>query len=115
MRTELVKHILLEFLEITPTDTDAIAALQERVRAVLAGKGTAPEHLTASDIAAIFQVDLKTVHNWTERKGLPSFRTPGRHLRFRRSDVIDYAKKYKYPLPEWLTSGGPAPASSSTS
>lgn len=41
----------------------------------------------ASELAKLFSVDLKTIHNWTNKGRIPSFRTPGRHLRFHAKDV----------------------------
>lgn len=51
---------------------------------------TERQFLTATDLARLCEVDLKTIHNWCEREGalaLPHFRTPGRHLRFRREEI----------------------------
>ena len=39
-----------------------------------------PELFTASDVARFCQVDLKTIHNWSEKGEIRHFRTPGRHL-----------------------------------
>ena len=55
------------------------------------------ELFTASEVARFCQVDLKTIHNWAERGEVRHFRTPGRHLRFRRVDVLDFLRKYGYP------------------
>ncbi len=60
------------------------------------------ELFTASDVARFCQVDLKTIHNWAERGEIRHFRTPGRHMRFRRADVIDFLRKYGYPVPAAL-------------
>lgn len=62
---------------------------------------------TASQIARFCQVDLKTIHNWADRGQIAHFRTPGRHLRFRRPHVLDFLRKYGYPIPEELESGRP--------
>ena len=62
---------------------------------------------TASQIARFCQVDLKTIHNWADRGQIPHFRTPGRHLRFRRPHVLDFLRKYGYPIPEELESERP--------
>jgi excisionase family DNA binding protein len=43
--------------------------------------------LTTGDVAVIFGVTLTTVKRWAEDGRLPSFRTPGRHYRFRLEDV----------------------------
>ncbi|MGB5194473.1 MAG: helix-turn-helix domain-containing protein [Polyangiales bacterium] len=62
---------------------------------------------TASQIARFCQVDLKTIHNWADRGQIPHFRTPGRHLRFRRPHVLDFLRKYGYPIPEELDAERP--------
>ncbi len=66
-----------------------------------------PELFTASDVARFCQVDLKTIHNWADKGEIRHFRTPGRHLRFRRLDVLDFLRKYGYPIPEVLKMGKP--------
>jgi excisionase family DNA binding protein len=58
------------------------------------------ELFTASDVARFCQVDLKTIHNWADKGEIRHFRTPGRHLRFRRLDVLDFLRKYGYAIPE---------------
>ncbi|MEO7093136.1 MAG: helix-turn-helix domain-containing protein, partial [Polyangiales bacterium] len=60
------------------------------------------ELFTASDVARFCQVDLKTIHNWADKGEIRHFRTPGRHLRFRRLDVLDFLRKYGYAIPEAL-------------
>lgn len=57
---------------------------------------------TAADLARFCEVDLKTVHNWTARTRIKHFRTPGRHLRFRRADVIDFLRRNGYSVPPEL-------------
>jgi len=66
-----------------------------------------PELFTASEFAHFCGVDMKTIHNWAEKGQIRHFRTPGRHLRFRRLDVIDFLRKFGYPIPESLRSGKP--------
>ena len=65
-----------------------------------AGASHPPDLFTASDVARFCQVDLKTIHNWADKGEIPHFRTPGRHLRFRRLDVFDFLRKYGYAIPE---------------
>lgn len=62
---------------------------------------------TASQIARFCQVDLKTIHNWADRGQIAHFRTPGRHLRFQRPHVLDFLRKYGYPIPDELDAGRP--------
>ena len=63
---------------------------------------TAQNLFTASQVARFCQVDLKTIHNWADRGEIDHFRTPGRHLRFRQPDVLDFLRRYGYPIPQEL-------------
>jgi|HubBroStandDraft_2_1064218.scaffolds.fasta_scaffold37293_4 hypothetical protein len=69
----------------------------------------APRHrmLSATDLARFCDVDLKTVHNWEKRGKIRGMRTTGRHLRFRRLDVVDFLRAYGFALPEALRHGRP--------
>jgi excisionase family DNA binding protein len=67
----------------------------------------AADLFTASDVARFCQVDLKTIHNWADKGEIPHFRTPGRHLRFRRLDVLDFLRKYGYAIPDVLRQSKP--------
>ena len=58
--------------------------------------------LTASDLAALCEVDLKTIHNWVDRGRIAHFRTPGRHLRFRAVDVTEFLRAWGYTVPREL-------------
>jgi len=73
----------------------------------MAKRGQPKELFTASEVARFCQVDLKTIHNWADRGEIRHFRTPGRHLRFRRVDVLDFLRKYGYPVPDVLQQGRP--------
>jgi excisionase family DNA binding protein len=55
--------------------------------------------LTASDVAELCEVDLKTIHNWVDRGCIPHFRTPGRHLRFQAIDVANFLREWGYAIP----------------
>jgi excisionase family DNA binding protein len=65
------------------------------------------ELFTASQLARLCHVDLKTIHNWADKGEVRHFRTPGRHLRFRRADVIEFLRKFGYPIPDSLRTGKP--------
>lgn len=58
--------------------------------------------LTASDLATLCEVDLKTIHNWVDRGRIAHFRTPGRHLRFREADVAGFLRTWGYSVPREL-------------
>jgi excisionase family DNA binding protein len=62
---------------------------------------------TASDVARFCGVDHKTVHNWTARGKLRHHRTEGRHLRFRRLDLIEFLRRYGYAVPDELREDRP--------
>jgi excisionase family DNA binding protein len=63
-------------------------------------KMNADDLFTAPQVAKICSTDLKTIHNWVNRGEIKSFRTPGRHLRFRRQDILDFLDRFGYPIPE---------------
>jgi excisionase family DNA binding protein len=50
--------------------------------------GDAPHLLRSHEVASIFDVTERTVINWAAAGKLPSLRTIGGHLRFRRDDVM---------------------------
>lgn len=50
--------------------------------------GDAPQLLRSHEVATIFDVTERTVINWAAAGKLPSLRTIGGHLRFRRDDVM---------------------------
>jgi excisionase family DNA binding protein len=62
---------------------------------------------TAQAVADFCEVDLKTVHHWADRGKVPHFRTEGRHLRFRRNDVVRFLRAHGYPLPDALVRARP--------
>jgi excisionase family DNA binding protein len=55
---------------------------------------------TAPQLAKLCSTDLKTIHNWVSRGEIKFFRTPGRHLRFRRDDIVEFLTKFGYPVPD---------------
>jgi hypothetical protein len=56
----------------------------------------------ASQVAELWDVDLKTVHNWVERGDIEAFSTPGRHLRFRRRSLLHFLRRYDMAIPREL-------------
>lgn len=45
------------------------------------------EVMTPAEVAAMFKVDPKTVTRWARDGKLSSFRTPGGHRRYKRTEV----------------------------
>ncbi|MBX3191766.1 MAG: helix-turn-helix domain-containing protein [Labilithrix sp.] len=70
----------------------------------------APSVYSAQAVADFCEVDLKTVHHWADRGRIVHHRTEGRHLRFRRNDVVRFLRAHGYPLPEGLTRARPTVA-----
>jgi excisionase family DNA binding protein len=70
-------------------------------------RATQTRLLRATQVAKFCNVDLKTIHNWANRGKIPCCRTPGRHLRFRRLDVVDFLRAYRFAFPEALRQGRP--------
>jgi excisionase family DNA binding protein len=62
----------------------------------------APPLYTVSDLARFCQVDTKTILNWAAKNRIAHVRTPGRHLRFRRLDVIDFLREHGWGVPDAL-------------
>lgn len=48
---------------------------------------TSMETLTPAEVATLFRVDGKTVARWARDGRISSFRTPGGHRRYLRSEV----------------------------
>ncbi|MDB4944487.1 MAG: hypothetical protein JWP97_4021 [Labilithrix sp.] len=70
----------------------------------------APSVYSAQTVADFCEVDLKTVHHWADRGKVAHFRTEGRHLRFRRNDVVRFLRAHEYPLPDALARARPTVA-----
>jgi excisionase family DNA binding protein len=58
---------------------------------------------TSRQVARWCGVDLKTIHNWVDKKQLKAGRTPGRHLRIAPEAVRDVLAKIGAPIPEEVT------------
>lgn len=57
---------------------------------------------TAPQLASLCGVELKTIHNWIAKGMIRHFRSPGRHIRIRRVDLLEFMEKFGYPIPEDL-------------
>lgn len=76
-------------IEVQKATPIAAAAGTSRSLLTLAGLGAEPPQLLRShEVASIFDVTERTVINWAAAGKLPSLRTIGGHLRFRRDDVL---------------------------
>jgi excisionase family DNA binding protein len=73
-----------EVPHLKPTGVLPDVASTPRSRGVV----DAPQLLRSHEVASIFDVTERTVINWAAAGKLPSLRTIGGHLRFRREDVM---------------------------
>ena len=55
--------------------------------------------LTPHQVAALFQVDTKTVARWASNGWIGSIRTPGGHRRFRETEVRALLAEGTVPAP----------------
>lgn len=53
-------------------------------------------------MARLLEVDLKTVHNWVSRGHVHGRRTEGRHLRFTRTEIVSFMRRFGYPVPSFV-------------
>jgi len=63
--------------------------------------------LKSSAVADLCQVDLKTIHNWANSGEIRHSRTRGRHLRFSPADIVEFLRKYDYPVPQQFLADKP--------
>lgn len=73
------------------------------------GRGSLPGPIlyTGQDVARFCEVDLKTIHHWADAGKIAHYRTDGRHLRFRRNDLVRFLRAHGYPLHDEITSARP--------
>lgn len=55
----------------------------------------------------MLHVDLKTIHNWVKQGHVLARRTAGRHMRFHRSEVVRFLRRFGYPIPAALGESPP--------
>ena len=66
---------------------------------------SAPKFHTTFQVAGYFGVSLPTVINWINQGMMQAHRTPGGHRRISPDEVVNFARKYNYPLSsEFLSS-----------
>ena len=64
---------------------------------------------TTFETAKLCQVSPLSIINWVNAGRLPAFRTPGRHRRIRREDLVRFMRDTGMPLPEELREGSGKP------
>ena len=64
---------------------------------------------TTFETAKLCHVSPLSIINWVNAGRLPAFRTPGRHRRIRREDLVRFMRDTGMPLPEELREGSGKP------
>ncbi len=59
----------------------------------------------ASDVASFCETDVATIYTWVKKGEIPYFKTPGGRLRFKRESVLDFLRRYHFPIPPELAQG----------
>lgn len=57
------------------------------------------EAFGTSDIARICRVSAPTIAKWIDQGKMPAHVTVGGHRRVLREDLMDFLRKYRFPLP----------------
>jgi excisionase family DNA binding protein len=61
----------------------------------------------ASEVAAYCSTDVATIYTWVKKGEIPHFKTPGGRLRFKREVVLDFLRRYQFPIPADLAASRP--------
>lgn len=61
----------------------------------------------ASEVADFCATDVATIYTWVKKGEIPYFKTPGGRLRFKREAVLDFLRRYHFPIPAELAQGRP--------
>lgn len=56
----------------------------------------------ASDVADFCATDIATIYTWVKKGEIPFFKTPGGRLRFKRDVVLDFLRRFHFPVPHEL-------------
>jgi two-component system, OmpR family, response regulator len=58
---------------------------------------------TTFEIAQMLSVDIGAVIRWVNQGKLKAFRTPGRHRRVQKSDLLSFLETYQMPVPHAIS------------
>lgn len=56
----------------------------------------------ASDVAGFCDTNVETVYQWVKKGELPHFKTPGGRLRFKRDVLVEFLRRFNFPVPHEL-------------
>lgn len=65
-------------------------------------------YLTSVELAAICDVNRKTIAVWIQKKGIPHFRTPGGQARFKLREVVEWLRKHHFDVPKAIAEAAQA-------
>lgn len=58
--------------------------------------------LSTGEVAELLHVSKRSVLNWAASRGMPSYATPGGHLRFRPHELVRWLRDSGMDVPEEL-------------
>lgn len=61
----------------------------------------------ASEVADFCETDVATIYTWVKKGEISYFKTPGGRLRFKREAVLDFLRRYHFPIPPELSAARP--------
>ena len=88
LRRPMEKVDAMQIIRPMPSAAGLAAKAPVRSAGRVGAAAEAPQLLRSHEVATIFDVTERTVINWAAAGKLPSLRTIGGHLRFRRDDVM---------------------------
>ncbi len=60
------------------------------------------ERFTTAEVARICGVNVTTIRRWIDAGNLKAIKTPGKHSRILKKDLIDFLNLYNFPIPIFL-------------
>jgi MerR family transcriptional regulator, light-induced transcriptional regulator len=63
---------------------------------------------TSKQVAGILGINESSVKRWTNSGMLKCFKTPGGHRKFKKNDILDFAERFSFKIPENVFSVTPA-------
>lgn len=61
----------------------------------------------ASAVADFCATDVATIYTWVKKGEIPFFKTPGGRLRFKRDALLEFLRRFHFPMPAELAAARP--------
>ena len=58
-----------------------------------------------ADVARFCEADVATIYTWVKKGEISHFKTPGGRFRFKREAVLDFLRRYHFPIPTEIAEG----------